>query len=451
MSAATLSVLPAQLPAPYRVHERGTDQYGYVTFGANYYWVPGSQRADLKLLEYSDRLKLYLARQCLAEYPLPAQGVRNQQFHPPGQPAPPHHAHNRKHPTEAEEKHLRALDPAVSAHLDFALPTKGIQRHELIRRLWALSRQASIGLLRQTRERARKYRITDWPTVERIAQLYLQQGAGQLPLPLVDESFRQRETYQQGLLTDLPNLSHYEDPPDSSAPGPEPGTHWDDYLKLAAQKGFSHAHLLTHVLAEEARRKRENARQLRLKHARIPEPLVLETYPFERQPKLNKKRRLALYDSLGYMRQHQNLIGMGITGCGKTGLATRFLIHAIDHGYRGRYVLFADLVGELYHAVADHSETKVLKKYLALDCLLIDEMGYLEVEPVQVGLFFTLMHQRHKTKSTLITSNLGFAQWGSFLKNDNLTAALIDRLTETSHVINLRDCVGIRPKLPSEP
>lgn len=227
--------------------------------------------------------------------------------------------------------------------------------------------------------------------------------------------------------------------------------HWDQYLKLAAEKGFSHARLLTHVLTEEHRLKRENARQLRLKHARIPEPLVLETYPFERQPKLNKKRLLALYDSLAYMREHQNVIWLGITGCGKTGLATSFLIHAINHGWRGRYVLFADLVGELYHAVADHSETKVLKKYLAFDPLLIDEMGYVEVEPVQVGLFFTLMHQRHKTKTTLMTSNLGFAQWGSFLKNDNLTAALIDRLTETSHVINMRECVGIRPKLASEP
>ncbi len=226
--------------------------------------------------------------------------------------------------------------------------------------------------------------------------------------------------------------------------------HWDEYLKLAADQGFSHARLLTHVLTEEYRLKRENARQLRLKHARIPDPLVIETYPFERQPKLNKKRLLALYDSLGYMREHQNVIWLGITGCGKTGLATSFLIHAIDHGWPGRYVLFADLVGEFYHAVADHSETKVLKKYLAFDPLLIDEMGYVEVEPVQVGLFFTLMHQRHKTKTTLITSNLGFAQWGSFLKNDNLTAALIDRLTETSHVINMRECVGIRPKLASE-
>ena len=107
-----LSALPAHLPAPYRVHERGTDQYGFVTFGANYYWVPGTQRDDIKLLEYSDRLKLYQAGQCLAEYPLPADGVRKATVQPagPAGPAPP--PHNRKHPTETEEKHLRALDPA---------------------------------------------------------------------------------------------------------------------------------------------------------------------------------------------------------------------------------------------------------------------------------------------------------------------------------------------------
>src|ERR1035437_11155482 len=86
-------------------------------------------------------------------------------------------------------------------------------------------------------------------------------------------------------------------------------------------------------------------------------------------------------------------------------------------------------------------------KYLAFDCLQIDEIGYVEVEPVQVGLFFTLMHQRHKKKPTLITSNLGFAEWGSFLKNDHLTAALIDRLTENSHVINMKGCVSLRLKI----
>jgi DNA replication protein DnaC len=226
--------------------------------------------------------------------------------------------------------------------------------------------------------------------------------------------------------------------------------HWEDHLKMAAEKRFSHARLLTHVLEEEYRLKRENARQLRLKRAHIPEPWVMETFPFERQPKLNQKRILALYDSLGYMKNNQNIIWLGRTGCGKTGLATSFLIHAINQGYSARYVLFADLVAELYRSVADHSEPEVLKRYLACDCLLIDEIGYVEVEPVQVGLFFTLMHQRHKKKPTLITSNLGFSEWGSFLKNDHLTAALVDRLTENSHVINMKQCVGLRATLASD-
>ena len=226
--------------------------------------------------------------------------------------------------------------------------------------------------------------------------------------------------------------------------------HWDEYLKLAADQGFSHGRLLTHVLEEEYRIKRENARQFRIKRARIPEPLVIQTFPFERQPKLNQKKIMALYDSSGYLQESQNIIWLGVTGCGKTGLATSFLIHAIDQGYSARYVLFAELIAQLYGSVADHSEDKVIKSYLAADVLLIDEMGYVEVEPVQVGLSFTLMHQRHKKKPTLITSNLGFGEWRSFLKNDHLTAALIDRLTENSHVINMKQCVSLRAKLSQQ-
>lgn len=222
--------------------------------------------------------------------------------------------------------------------------------------------------------------------------------------------------------------------------------HWDEYLKQAAKKRLSHARLLEHIIDEEYRLRRENARRLRLNRARIPEAFVIETYPFARQPKLNRKLVLALYDSLEYMREQRNIIWLGPTGCGKTGLATSFLTHAIDQGYTGRHVLFAELIDELYRSVADHTEQKVLKRYLSCDCLLIDEIGYVQVEPVQVGLFFTLMQRRHRTKPTLLTSNLGFDDWGGFLKNDHLTAALIDRLTESSHVINMKGCVSLRPK-----
>jgi DNA replication protein DnaC len=222
--------------------------------------------------------------------------------------------------------------------------------------------------------------------------------------------------------------------------------HWDEYLKLAAKKRFSHGRLLNHIIDEEYRLKRESARIHRLKRARMPEPFVIETYPFTKQPKLNRKLVMALYDSLEYMSASQNIIWLGPTGCGKTGLATSFLTHAIDEGYTGRHVLFAELINELYRSVADHSEQKVLKRYLSYDCLLIDEIGYIQVEPVQVGLFFTLMQRRHRTKPTLLTSNLGFDDWGGFLKNDHLTAALIDRLTESSHVLNMKGCVSLRPK-----
>lgn len=226
--------------------------------------------------------------------------------------------------------------------------------------------------------------------------------------------------------------------------------HWDEYLALAAQQRLSPDRLLRYVLERESQLRHQNARKLRLRRARIPEPWVMETYPFQKQPKLDKKRILALYDGFDFMSKNQNLIWLGPTGCGKTGLATAFLIQAIHRGYTGRYVLFAELIGELFRSLADHSEERVLKRYLSYDCLLIDEMGYAEVEPVQVGLFFTLMHKRHRRKPSLITSNLGFSEWRSFLKNDHLTVALIDRLTENSHVINMKNCVSLRPKLALE-
>ena len=103
--------------------------------------------------------------------------------------------------------------------------------------------------------------------------------------------------------------------------------------------------------------------------------------------------------------------------------------------------------GSSVNQVQELIQDKVtLSQEQTLTTFLIDEMGYVEVEPIQVGLFFTLMHNRHKKKTTLITSNLGFDQWTSFLKNEHLTAALIDRLTENSHVINMKNCVSLRSR-----
>ena len=225
---------------------------------------------------------------------------------------------------------------------------------------------------------------------------------------------------------------------------------WDKLIAEARQGKFSHERLLKRVLESEYETKSDNARTLRRQRSHIPDPLEIETFPFSRQPKLSRQRIMSLYDGFDYMSQGRNIVWMGPTGCGKTGLATSFLLQAIDRGYRGYFVTFAELVAELYASAADHSEEKVLRKYLAYDCLLIDEVGYVEVEPAQVGMFFTLMQKRHKSKTTLLTSNLGFSEWGSFLKNNHLTAALVDRLTENSHVINMKNCKTLRPKLSED-
>ena len=188
--------------------------------------------------------------------------------------------------------------------------------------------------------------------------------------------------------------------------------HWEEYLKTAAGSNLSHARLLTRVVEEEYRLKCDHARQQRLKRAQIPELLIMETFPFDRQPKLSKKKIMALYDTMDFLKQKQNILWMGGTGCGKTGLATSFLIQAIHQGARARYVLFADLLHELHRSQADRSQARVIGRYVQYDALLVDEIGYVEAEPTQIGLFFTLMQKRHKHRSTLITSNLGFSEWG---------------------------------------
>jgi transposase len=208
---AYLNKLPPHLPAPYRVLERQTDEYGYVSFDGNYYWVPGERRDQLTVLQFSESLKLYRGREQLAEYRLPATGVKNERFSPEGMPTPPHQPKNRKRPTVEEEKRLRAMAAVVNEYLDFALKPMGKERHHFLRQLFQLAQQLTAALFTSTVERALKYRITAIATIRRIALQLMNQGGETLPWVEVDENYVEREAYREGQLTDHPDPSQYDD------------------------------------------------------------------------------------------------------------------------------------------------------------------------------------------------------------------------------------------------
>jgi transposase len=204
---AFLAQLPRHLPAPYLLLERTVDEYGYVAVEGNYYEVPGCGRGIIQVLRYLHHLVLCQDRRTLIEYALPPWGVKNQPFHAPGQP-PRYRPRNRKLSSQEEEKRLRAMDPAVGAYVEFILGTPGLLRHQFLRRLWAFHQRWSTALFLRTIERAHRYRITSLETLERIALLHLDDTA--LPEPVVDPELEKRPAYQEGSLTETPDLSRYD-------------------------------------------------------------------------------------------------------------------------------------------------------------------------------------------------------------------------------------------------
>lgn len=221
---------------------------------------------------------------------------------------------------------------------------------------------------------------------------------------------------------------------------------WNTIQKQAQRQKPSYQKFLTDILTQECAVKNETQRATRIKNAKIPELLIMDTFPFTRQPKLRKKLVLQVYDSMQYIHESQVLVFIGPTGCGKSGLATSFLVHAINNSCRGLFIDFKQLILKLYQSCADNSGIRLIKRLANIDCLLIDEFGYAPVEQQQAGLFFDLIKSRHKRKCTIITSQLGFDTWSSVIKNEHLNAAIIDRITVNCAVFNMTKCVSLRRK-----
>jgi len=205
-----LRKIPAYLPDPYLHHQRSTDQYGYAALNGNFYWVPGTSRTDVRVLEYGSSLKIFHDRTLLVEYPLPPDGVKNKIIDPPGQPQPRYRPRHRMKPTDEEQKKLKAVSPEVEAYLSFVLHQKGIQTHTVIRGIHSLYQKLALPLFVKAISRALKYRITDLATLQRIAILQLQEGEYAPPLVESSGEMEHRESYREGCYTAEGDLGAYD-------------------------------------------------------------------------------------------------------------------------------------------------------------------------------------------------------------------------------------------------
>ena len=210
----------------------------------------------------------------------------------------------------------------------------------------------------------------------------------------------------------------------------------EDELRHAEKKQIAYSDLLLRLLRAEWHSKQESALHWRIKRAAMPEEWTLESFPFKRQPGVSR-RQIRGFASLDFVARAENLVFIGDTGVGKTGLAIGLLLKALQNGYRGVFLKAQDLFDEMYASLADRSSRKLLNRLARVDLLVIDEMGYLNLRPEQTNVFFRLMEERYRRKATIITTNLQYEEWYNFLGNKALCDALLSRIRHQCHTINI--------------
>jgi len=207
-------------------------------------------------------------------------------------------------------------------------------------------------------------------------------------------------------------------------------------LEQAAQKNLSILQTIDRLLDLEIDMRRQARIQLRFKQSRLLEQPTIDQFDFNHHVsrKNHKNAILGLLD-LEFIRKKMDIVLIGNPGVGKSFLAKIIAYAATQAGITTLFTSTMDMINQLVTAQDNHSLLQKLKTYQQPDLLLCDEIGYLPLGQQGSNLFFQVISARHEQKSTILTTNLPFAQWGNIFDSTTVATAIADRLVYNSEIL----------------
>ena len=197
---------------------------------------------------------------------------------------------------------------------------------------------------------------------------------------------------------------------------------------------------LWRLLRAQLYARRERGIERRIKAAKFPSSKTLDDFNFDFQPKLDRDRVME-YATLEFIRRSKSLLIAGMSGTGKTHISIALGHLACAAEFRVRYTSSANLLSTLHAAHATGFLQQALKPYLRCDLLIIDEVGLDLPERRSVAnahLFYKVISARYDAnRPCIITSNIKWDEWGTYLGDDVATVAILDRLVHHGYTLNI--------------
>jgi len=209
-------------------------------------------------------------------------------------------------------------------------------------------------------------------------------------------------------------------------------------IAQANQKNMDALSILERLADIELHERWQNAIHLRWRQSKLTEKITIDHFDFHHhKSRADQKTRILNLLHLDFIGKYMDVILIGNPGTGKTFLAKCIAYAACNANRKVLFTTAIDMVNHLMAAEADRSLLKKLHYYQSPDLLVCDELGYLALGPQGSHLFFQVISQRHQHKSTLITTNLPFADWGQVFDSTTVATAIADRLVHNSEILIL--------------